>query len=72
MRAEGRVHLAARLLVFVRISEQRYQKRSRFLYLEAIEVYPPYIHSPAYPLHVCKIRGLIPSFPRLPAVTLTK
>jgi hypothetical protein len=38
MRAEGRVHLAACLLAFFRISEQRDQKRSRFVYLEAIEV----------------------------------
>ena len=52
MRTEGRVHLAARLLAFFRISEQRDQQRSRFVYLEAIEVYPPYVHSRAYPLHL--------------------
>jgi len=70
MRTEGGVHLAARLLAFFRISEQRDKQRSRLVYLEAIEVYPPYVHSPAYPPHVCKIRGPIPSFPGLPAVNV--
>src|SRR5436853_5968507 len=64
MRAEGRVHLAARLLAFFRVSEQSDQKRSCFVYLEAIEIYRPYVHSPAYPSACCKIRGLILEFPR--------